>query len=161
MKTLLNSRGAHSKRSSRKGFTLLEVIFSLAIIGLGILPVMSLMTVGLSTLNSAMKQSIMTEIQQEVRTSLQKSTSAELLNLSTQGPQTLYFDLQGVQLQSSTGSLYTVTVTAPQAPCNGIFSGQAAATQVYQVMVTVAYQPQGSSGANLTTQTPILLTPCD
>ncbi len=164
MKNLLNHRRVSSKRSDCKGFTLLEVIMSLAIIALGVIPVMSLLTVGLDTLNSVIKKSVMTEIEQEVRTSLEKSTSASLSTLATQAPQTLFFDLQGLQLPSSVGSIYTVTVSAPQAPSGGIFAGQSTwcqAAQVYEVVVTVSYQPGGTGTANLTTQTPMLLTPCD
>ena len=154
---------------SKASFSLIEVVIALGIIAFVLVPMMGLLTGGLSSIHTSVNNSVTSEIIDQVRATQEGATSNTLYNEPT--TTVYYFDSQGV-VTNQASSIYQATVYKPVSPTssslpsssnpNLIFSGQLAAAQIYQIQVVVGYNPGGSLGTpiNLTTNS-VFVTPLD
>ena len=164
---------AKMRLASKSAFSLVEVVIALGIFTFALVTMMGLLTNGLSAVHSSVNATVVSEIVQQIRTSVEKSTNA---TLASQAAQTEYFDNQGVltPAQTPAGSVYQAVISAPALlsavnPSVGVFSAQGTPatlppidTQLYEVTVTVSYAPGGvSSAAYSPTKALILITPID
>jgi uncharacterized protein (TIGR02598 family) len=159
--TLLAPR---TRSFSKSGFTLVEVVLALGIISFTLITMLGLLGNGLAAVHTSTNASIVSEIVQQIRTNLDKSTRAMLTSQST--ATTNYFDNQGLLLASSgpapAGTVYAGVLSAPTTPSASYFSGQGAAQQLYEVTVTINLMPGGNStSATSLSQTAILISPID
>ena len=151
---------------AQAGFSLVEVTLALGILAFALVPMLGMVANGLGSVRAAMNTSVMAEIAQQVRARLGKLNSTAL---DTQLKQTLYFDNEGALVATETGgnvvgstaaSVYRAVVEKPSRPNVGIFSGQTASSQIYQVEVIASYAPGNSAAqtVNLVKST-MLITP--
>lgn len=93
----------HPFRVSR-AFSLVETVLAIGLVAFGLVSLLGLMPVGLSTFRSAMNHSISSEIVGQVVSDLRLEDTASLES------RTLYFDAQAAQLADREGALYFVNV---------------------------------------------------
>jgi len=119
----------------RQAFSLCETVIALGIVAFGLVSLLGLMPVGLSTFRSAMDASISSAIVQQVVSDLQQSDAE-----SVQGT-VLYFDDQAGQKDSASGALYFVNVVSPGGTPTSIPGGET--SHLAKVLVEIVKNPQG------------------
>jgi uncharacterized protein (TIGR02598 family) len=121
-----------SRRTSA-GFSLVETVLAIGIVAFGLVSLLGLMPVGLSTLRSAMDASISSEIVQHVVSDLRQTETANT--------QYLYFDAQAGRLDDEQGALYFVNVVMPPGNRTEVPGGETASLR--KVLVEIVKNPRG------------------
>ncbi len=116
-------------RSSKRGFSLVEVVLSLAIIAFAFTTMTGLLSIGLNQSRSAINASVTSQIVQQVRNELQQTDFNTITSSATQtkvwsatltatatlqgqnvtyiDPPVRYFDSTGAELLTTTGGFYS------------------------------------------------------
>jgi uncharacterized protein (TIGR02598 family) len=117
-------------RSALLGFTLVEVTIAVGIVSFAVISILGLLPTGLSTLRSAMNQTVEAQI---VRTIGAQSVVTAFASLATNN---VYFDQDGLPTTSSDEARYTVNVEA-NAP---VFPGSANAGTLTNSLTSLKIQ---------------------
>jgi uncharacterized protein (TIGR02598 family) len=97
------------------GFSLVEVVLAIGIVGFAFVAMFGLLPVGLSTFRQAVDNSVGSQIVQRLINDAQQTDYPELIKISAAQPSRRYFDDQGNEVTSINDSIYTaeLTVIAP------------------------------------------------
>jgi len=106
---------AHIKKAVR-GFTLVEIVLCLGVVGFAFVGLLGLLPVGLKTFRVAMETSAQSQIAQGVATEIQQTRFSDLNGpdyASNHFPQ--YFDDQGMVVSNASdpNRIYTVSIAGP------------------------------------------------
>jgi uncharacterized protein (TIGR02598 family) len=127
--------GTRRVRSEAAGFSLVETVLAIGIVAFGLVSLLGLMPVGLSTFRSAMDASISSEIVQHVVSDLRQTDGA------TGETRYLYFDAQAERLNDAQGALYFVNVVPPPGNRTEVPGGETASLR--KVLVEIVKNPRG------------------
>jgi uncharacterized protein (TIGR02598 family) len=133
------------RRLTNRGFSLIEVALSLGIIGFAVTALIGLLPIGVSNFRQAMGNTNESEIVQGLTNDI---LLANYSNLYQYNGQSYYYDAEGVSLPTSTGAIYTATVSmtgvgTANSPAaftfnNGVSNGGTSAnTSAYNVTITI------------------------
>jgi uncharacterized protein (TIGR02598 family) len=112
MKAASTVTGTSAKRSNR-GFSLVEVTLSLSLVSFAFVAVLGLLPTGLTTLRDSMNQTVEAQILQSI------SSRAVISRFTNLTDNTLYFDDEGLPVETATNAYYTVNVTTDDASFPG------------------------------------------
>lgn len=99
-----------AKHRGTSGFSLVEVVLAIGIVGFGLVTTMGLLPVGLNTFHQAIDTSVHAQIVQQVVNDVQQTDFDTLVNSGTLVSR--YFDDQGNEKKSTQPYIYQVRVTA-------------------------------------------------
>jgi uncharacterized protein (TIGR02598 family) len=124
----------------RGGFSLIEVALALGIVSFALIPVMSMLPVGLATIQGSMNQTVTTSIAQQLRGELQEASFSSLQTLTTTP---YYYTVEGIATVSSDPNAYykvTFAVSNTTIPGGGSFDN----TNAAQTVTVTANYPQSA-----------------
>lgn len=99
------------KRSA--GFSLVEVTLAIGVVSFAILSVLGSMSVGLSTVRDAKKDTTFAQITNDVGSLLVQTSFTNLTSLASGGP--IYFDQAGRQVDTPSTALYSAVISSASA----------------------------------------------
>ena len=90
----------------RTGFSLVEVVMAIGIIGFCMIPIMALIPVAMKTSRQSMDRNTEIRMMQSIRAELFKTPFSQLTPTTN-----FYFDVDGYPLSSASGAYYAVTAS--------------------------------------------------
>lgn len=127
------------------GFSLVEVVLCLGVVGFAFVALLGLLPLGLKTFRQAMETSIQSQIAQQISSELQQVRFSDLTSAnyaSSHFPQ--YFDDQGMAVSgpNDPNRIYTVTAAAPTTPNLPGINGANPTLLVFQFFVQARNSPE-------------------
>jgi uncharacterized protein (TIGR02598 family) len=131
MRASLNNK---QKRLS-SGFSLVEIALCLGILGFSMTALIGMLPLGLTAFKQAMANTTESEIVQNVSNDI---LLANFTDLSQYNNQSYYFDYEGMPLTTSTGAIYTATISMKVVGSSNSPASLVNNTSAYYVTITIS-----------------------
>jgi uncharacterized protein (TIGR02598 family) len=130
------------------GFSLVEILIAIGIIGFAVIPIVGILSIGVSLFGETAKNTVTTQILNQVNAEVRQMGFS---NLVATPAAPLYFDNEGVPTANMANALWKTTYTVSDAtlPAPGSLG---TLTNARLVTVVTDYAPSGGSGPVIATR---------
>lgn len=139
---------------NRAAFSLVEVTLAIGIVSFAILSVLGTMSVGLSTVRDAKKDTTSAQIASQIGSGMSQTPFTNLATYATKGP--YFFDDSGRKLDSVKSATYSATVKSVESAYPGAPS-DVLTSSASKWLITVSSLRPGTTNAVSSSKFPLLV----